>query len=271
MKEFFKDKVVCITGSSQGIGKATALLLGSYGASIALNGRNPEKLQKAHDELTAQGIDCHSVVADISTKEDCKRIVDETVQHFGKLDVLINNAGIASRGRISESDPEAWDQIMQINTMGVINTTYFALPHLEKQNGSVIIISSMAAKVGVPGHAGYSASKMALTAYAKALQIEAHNKVHCGLVYVGFTANENQKQILKPDGTYEAIPQRKGLKLASREDVAKRIARVIVDRKKEITLTVLGKLQHILLKFAPSVVYAMLKKSYKTYDDMYDA
>lgn len=268
MKTYFKDKVVCITGSSQGIGKATALLFGQLGAKVVLNGRNATKLQSAFDELS-QSIECVQIVADVSVKEDCKKLIDGVINAYGKLDVLINNAGIASHGLIEESTPENWESVMDINTMGTISTTYYALPHLKKTRGSVVIISSMAAKVGVPGHAGYSVSKMALTAYAKAMQIELEGHVHCGLIYVGFTANEAQKTILKPDGTYEQLKERKGLKLASREDVAHNIARVVYKRKKEITLTFLGKLQHIMLKFAPGIVYALLKKNHRDYDKMY--
>jgi short-subunit dehydrogenase len=269
MQDFFKNKVVCITGSSQGIGKATAILLGGYGAKIILNGRNEEKLNLTYEEIKALGIDCFAIAGDMSKPEDCQRLIEEGVQHYDQLDVLINNAGIASRGRIEESTPKNWNDVLAINTLGSINPTYFALPHLRKSKGNVIMISSMAAKVGVPGHAGYSVSKMALTAYAKALQVELEGEVHCGLIYVGFTANESQKQILRPDGSYETLKERKGIKLSSREDVAKQIAKTIVKRKKEVTLTFLGKLQHILLKFAPGLVYMMLKNSYKDYDNMY--
>ncbi|MBO6515681.1 MAG: SDR family NAD(P)-dependent oxidoreductase [Bacteroidia bacterium] len=269
MNKFFQDKVVCITGSSQGIGKATAILLGGYGAKIVLNGRNAEKLKAAEDELKALKIDCYAIAADLSRSEDCERLISEAIAYYGRLNVLINNAGIASRGRIAESSPANWQSVVDINTMSAINTTFYALPHLRKTKGHVILISSMAAKVGVPGHAGYSVSKMALTAYAKALQVELENEVHCGLVYVGFTANEQSKTILKPDGTYEGLKERKGLKLAKREDVARSIAQAIVGRRKEVTLTLLGKLQHILLKIAPGVVYKMLKNSYKDYDNMY--
>ncbi len=270
MKQFFQGKVICITGSSQGIGKTTAITLGGFGAKIILNGRNAEKLQSAYAEIKEMGIDCCQIVADVSIPEQCKLLIEEGIKHYSRLDVLINNAGIASHGLIEESDPSNWEKIVNINTMGTINTTFYALPYLKKTNGSVIIISSMAAKVGVPGHAGYSVSKMALTAYAKSLQIELENVIHCGLVYVGFTANENQKRILKPDGTYGELKERKGLKLSSREDVANQIAKVIEKRKKEITLTTLGKLQHIMLKLAPGIVYAMLRKSHKDYDKMYE-
>ena len=214
---------------------------------MVINGRNPQKLQAAYDELKGSGVDCFQVVADVSLPEDCEALVNKINEQFGRLDALINNAGIASHGKIEESTPENWARVVDINTMGTINTTYYALPLLKQSKGSVIIISSMAAKVGVPGHAGYSVSKMALTAYAKALQVELENQIHCGLIYVGFTANETEKTILKPDGSYEKLKERQGLKLASREDVAQKIASVIYRRKKEVTLTFLGKLQHVML------------------------
>jgi len=270
MPSFFQNKVVCVTGSGQGIGKATAQLLGSIGAKIILNGRNSEKLNATAEELRSLGIECISIVADLSSPDACESLIKSSVEHFGRLDVLINNAGIASRGRISEMGPEAWEHTMQVNFNSAVNCTYFALPHLLNSKGSVIMVSSMAAKVGVPGHASYSASKMGLTAYARALQNEYNKKViHCGLVFVGFTDNEDVKQILTPDGTYATIPKRPGLKMASRDEVAASIARCIVRRKNQMTLSLMGKMQHFLLRFAPGVVYALLRKSYKDYDETY--
>jgi short-subunit dehydrogenase len=270
MSGFFENKVVCITGSGQGIGRTTAMLIGSLGAKICLNGRNEKKLIATELELKKVGVNCIYVAADLAIPSDCERLISSCVEHFGKLDILINNAGIASRGRISETGPEAWEQTMRVNFNSAVNCSYFALPHLLKSKGSVIMVSSMAAKVGVPGHASYSASKMALTAYSRALQNEYSNKdLHCGLVFVGFTDNEDEKQILQPNGEYATIPKRPGLKMASRDDVAKSIAKCLESRKNQMTLSLMGKMQHILLRIAPGIVYALLRKSYRDYDKTY--
>lgn len=270
MRAYFHDKVVLITGSGQGIGKATAALIGSYGAKICINGRNADKLRTTGEELSSMGIDCLEVASDLSTPQGCETLIQSCISHFGRLDILINNAGIASRGRIAELTPDAWDHTMKVNFNSAVHTTYFALPHLLKQRGQVMIISSMAAKVGIPGHASYSASKMALTAYARALQNEyKKSDLHCGLVFVGFTENEDVKEVLAPDGSYKSLPKRSGIKLASRESVAKSIVQAISLQRQQTTLTFLGKLQHVMLKFIPAVVYAALRKAYKGYDQMY--
>ncbi|MCB0735166.1 MAG: SDR family oxidoreductase [Flavobacteriales bacterium] len=263
-------KVVLITGSGQGIGKATAEHFGKLGARICLNGRSAGKLKVVGDELRAMGVHVQEVAADVSDPQACEHLIAECIRHFGQLDVLVNNAGIASRGTIAETTPESWEQTMKINFNGAVNCTYYALPHLSESKGSVVLVSSMAAKVGVPGHAAYSASKMGLTAYARALQNEFKKEdLHCGLVFVGFTENETAKEILGPDGEYKSIPNRKGVKTASRESVAQAIARCVTQRKNQVTLTLMGKAQHILLKFAPGLVYFLLRRSFREYEETY--
>ncbi|MBI1307935.1 MAG: SDR family NAD(P)-dependent oxidoreductase [Bacteroidetes bacterium] len=271
MKEFFKGKVICITGSGQGIGKTMAFTFGEMGARVCINGRSEHKIKKVEEELRSKGIECIAIAADVSVPSESEKLIKGCVDRFGSLDVLINNAGIASRGKIDETTPEAWEQTMHINFNGVVNCSYYALPHILKSKGSIVIISSMAAKVGLPGHSAYSASKMALTAYARAMQNEYSKKdLHCGLIFVGFTENENQKEILGPDGAYKTIPKRGGLKLSSRESVANSVARLIYNRTNQKTLTLMGKAQHILLKLAPGFVYFLLRKNHRDYDSTYN-
>ncbi len=270
LKNFFSGKVVLITGSSKGIGKATALLLGSLGAKICLNGRNSVDLAKTRDELMASGIDCISVSGDVSESVDCKTLTDRVVSHYGSLDILINNAGIATRGLVSELIPETWQKVLGINTLGSIYPTLYALPHILKTRGSIIFISSLAGKVGLPGHSAYSVSKMALSAFSQAMQLE-HKKsdLHTGIVYVGFTENESEKKILSPDGTYTVLKSRDNLKKASRQDVALSVAKTIYKRKNRVTLSAVGKLQGIALRFFPFLLTLILKRSFRDYDKMY--
>ena len=270
LNRFFSGKVVLITGSSKGIGKATALLLGSMGAKICLNGRNSEDLAKAREEFLASGIDCISISGDVSESVDCKALTDRVVSHYGRLDILINNAGIASRGLVSELMPEAWQKVLGINTLGSVYPTLYALPHILETKGSIIFISSLAGKVGMPGHSAYSVSKMALSAFSHALQMEyKKSDLHTGIIYVGFTENESKKKILSPDGTYSLLKPRDNLKKASRQDVALSVAKTIYKRKNRVTLSAVGKLQGIALRFFPFLLNFILRRSFRDYDKMY--
>ncbi len=270
MRDYFKDKVVLITGSSKGIGKATAVFLGSAGAKICLNGRNKEALDNTYKELTDMNITCLKLPGDVSDKDQCRAMTETIITEYGKLDILINNAGIGSHGRFSELTTEAWDRVVGINLMGPVYMSTYALPHIINSGGSIIFISTLAGKLGMPGHSTYSVSKMGLTALAEAMQIElAHTGIHTGIVYVGFTENEVNKKILYPDGTYRKMPERK-LKKSSREKVAKAIARAVIKRKKSTTLTAVGKLQAFALRFARFIISMILRKANRDYNGMYE-
>ncbi|MDT8402143.1 MAG: SDR family oxidoreductase [Bacteroidales bacterium] len=269
MERYFKNKVVFITGSSKGIGKATALLFGSYGAKVCINGRNAESLEETFGELKESGADCLKLPGDVSDSMQCREMIDKIINEYGRLDVLVNNAGIGSHGRFRDLTVEAWDRIVGINLMGPVYMSTYALPHLLKTKGSIILVSSLAGRLGIPGHMTYSVSKMGLTAMAQAMQIELEaTGLHTGIVYVGFTENEENKQILYPDGTYKKMPVR-SQKKARREDVAKAIARIVYKKKKSLTLSTVGKLQRIAIRFFPFLITMILKKANRDYDTMY--
>ena len=272
MRNFFKDKVVWITGSSKGIGKTTAELLGGYGARIILNGRSEDALNATYTHMKEQGIDALPLPGDISVHEQCRQMVDKIIAHYGKLDILINNAGIASMGLFSDTLPETWERVIGINTLGPIYATKYSLPHLLRSGGSVIFISSLGGKVGLPGHSTYSVSKMALTSLTRALQIEFSRKeLHTGILYVGFTENEPDKKIMTPDGRYLEMKKRDNVKTGRREKVAGSIARMIIHRRKRKTLSGVGQLQKIIGSICPDLIDLILKRQHNiNFKDMYD-
>ena len=270
MEKYFKDKVVFITGSSKGIGKATALLFGSYGAKVCINGRNVDSLEETYSELKAKNVDCLQLPGDVSDSKTCSKLMGQIIDKYGKLDILINNAGVSSHGRVRDLTIDAWDKVVGINLMGPVYMTSYALPHLLETKGSIIFISTLAGKVGMPGHSTYSVSKMGLNALSVAMQVELEDTgVHTGIIYVGFTENEENKQILCPDGTYKKIPER-NLKKSTREEVAKTVARTIYKKKKSVTISTLGKLQGVAVRFFPFVVKIILRKANRDYDNMYN-
>lgn len=270
MQKYFKDKVVFITGSSKGIGKATALLFGSYGARVCINGRSRESLDTTSRELISAGVSCLSLAGDVSDSEQCREMTEKIIEEYGRLDVLINNAGIASHGKFYELTTDVWDRTVGINLMGPVYMSTYALPHLLETGGSIVFISTLAARLGMPGHSTYSLSKMGLSALAEAMQIEfKKSELHTGIIYVGFTENEENKQILYPDGTYRILPARKQ-KASSREDVARAVAGMVRKRKNRLTLSAVGKLQAFALRFFPGAVKLILRKANREYDRMYD-
>lgn len=258
----FKDKVALITGSSMGIGKATAILLATQGAKLVLNGRNPERLSRTANELRSAGFEVLAVQADVSRVEDCRRLIKETVKHFGRLDILINNAGMSSRGYFEELDPKVFQDMMNINFLGCVYPSRFALPYLKESQGSIVFISSVAGIRGLPETIIYCASKMALTSIAESLKVElAEYNIHVGIVYVGITRNEEGKQVIGKDGEYVPLKSRKNRKAQLPEQVAKSIVKNIINRKFKSVLTPLGKLNFLANIFFPRIVDKVLVKS----------
>jgi len=193
-----RGKVAIVTGSSMGIGKATAQLLAEKGAKVVINGRTESRLLETKQVFSDKGYEVMAVAADISCPEGAKQLVDQTMQEFGKIDILVNNAGMSSRGYFDELAPEVFEEIMKINFLGCMYPTKFAEPHLAASQGSVVFISSVAGIRGLPETSIYCASKMALTSMAESLRVELSDKdIHVGIVYVGITKNAPGKKVIK--------------------------------------------------------------------------
>lgn len=264
MKFSVKNKVAVITGSSRGIGKAVALALAEKGAKVVLNGRNEQRLRETEMAMKAAGFDCLAVAGDISSYSQCERLIDESVSHFGQIDILINNAGLSAEGTIEETAPEVFKTIYETNLLGVIYPTKAALAEIKKQKGSIVFIGSIAGFMGLPGFSTYSASKMALTALAQSLKIElAGSGVHIGLNYVGFAENDTEKTFINKDGDLEYLPVRKGFQKMPIAKVADKIVRGIEYKRYKQIFSGLGRLTAFLQKFYPRVFEWVMIRRYK--------
>lgn len=258
-----KDKTIIITGSSMGIGKTMARMMGQQGARIVLNARNKTRLEKCRKELADEGLKVTAIAGDVSYVEDCDRLVKHAIDTYGQLDVLINNAGISMEGTVEELDPTVFKKVMDVNFLGSVYPTKSALPQLRKTGGSVIFIGSAAGIRGLPKFASYSASKMALTALAESLKIELTGSgVHVGLAYVGFTENDPEKTIYDKDGKLIPQPNRSKIKAEPPQKVAERIIRMINNRTFKQVFTPLGRLNAVVNRFAPSLGEMILRKNY---------
>ena len=260
-----KDKVAIITGSSIGIGRTLAFEMAKRGAKIVLNARNPERLEKTHKALQEADFEAIAVAGDVSNMEDCQKLIDSTIQAFGQIDVLVNNAGISMEGTVEELDAEVFKKVMNVNYLGSVYPTKAALPFLRKTKGSVMFTGSLAGMRGLPKYSVYSSSKMALTALAESLRIELDRSgVHVGIAYVGFTQNDPEKTIFDKNGKIIAQPKRDFIKAEPPENVALRIIEMIENRTFKQYFTTLGKLNAFMNRFFPSIVEGVLKRNYKS-------
>lgn len=266
-----KGKVAIVTGASSGIGLATVKEFASRGASVVLAARNTSKLEEVVKELNNLYPDNSSknkfiaVTADVSKEEDCKRLVEKTVEHFGKIDILVNNAGISMRAMFRDLDLSVIRNLMDVNFWGTVYCTKYALPYLLEAKGSVVGVISIAGFKGLPARTGYSSSKFAIYGFLDTLRIEhLHDGLHVMVFAPGFTTSNIRNVALTADGSAQGETPRDEDKMMSAEEVAKRMAKGIIKRKSQIVLTPIGNLTVWLNKFFPRLVdkleYNYMKK-----------
>lgn len=249
-----KNKVVVITGASSGIGRALAFEFASRGAKLVLAARRIDRLQELEKELPNTEI--LSVQADVSVEDDCRNLIEQAVQRFGAIDVLINNAGISMRALFSELDLSVMKRLMDVNFWGTVYCTKYAMPSLLKSKGSVVGVISIAGYIGLPGRTGYSASKYAIRGFLDALRTEnLKTGLHVLVAAPGFTASEVRQVALTASGTQQGETPRDESKMMSSEECARHIANATVKRKRELILTFTeGKLTVFLGKFMPKLL-----------------
>jgi short-subunit dehydrogenase len=250
-----QQQVVLITGGTSGIGQACAQAFGRTGARVAITGRNQARLAQAQAELAAEGIEVLTIRADVGEEADCRRAVEETVQAFGRLDVLINNAGISMRALFADASLDVIRQLMQTNFFGTVYTTKFALPHLLQSKGSVVGVSSIAGYRGLPGRSGYSASKFAMNGFLETLRTELQPQgVHVLTACPGFTASNIRNTALAADGSQQGESPRDEASMMSSAEVAGHILRAVQQRRPSLVLTGKGKLTVFLNKWLPASI-----------------
>ncbi len=253
MKEYFKGKVIIITGASSGIGLASAKYFATKGAKLVLAARSYDKLLEMAESLPSC---CESlcVKTDVSKEEDCKNLIDRTVERFGKIDILINNAGLSMRALFKELDLSVIRCLMDTNFYGTVYCTKYALPYLLEAKGSVVGIISTAGFVGLPARTGYSASKFAIRGFLETLRMEhLYDDLHVMIFAPGFTASNIRNVALTADGTPQGMTPLDEEKAMSADKVAERLAFGLKHRKKQMLLTPLGKTTVWVRTFFPRI------------------
>src|SRR3954469_7165987 len=168
-----KDKVCIITGGGSGIGRASCVMFAAEGAKIVVADKNKANADAVAAECGNKGAQAIAVEVDVSRGADVKRMIDETVKKFGRLDVLVNNAGYGIAGSVLDTDEDAWEALMSVNVRGVFLCSKHAIPVMKQQGGGAIVnTASVVAAIGVRNRAAYVASKGAVTALTRAIAID---------------------------------------------------------------------------------------------------
>lgn len=268
--DFFLKKVAIVTGSSRGIGKAIAFELVKQGAYVVLNGRNRQVLQQTENELKKINDKVISICCDISSIQGSKILIETTIKIFKKIDILINNAGLSMRGQVADLNPEVFKRIIDCNLLGSAYTSIESIKHLRVTQGSIVYVSSLAGIRGLPKLSAYCSSKMGLRAMAESIRIEeAKNKIHVGLILVGVTEIEANKESIAADGSTIILNKRNNKKVASAQQVAQTVLKNIRRRKFVTVLTPIGKLNYYMQAFFPSLVEKIILKNLHRFTEAY--
>ncbi len=252
-KIYFKDKVAIVTGASSGIGLATATLLAKYQAKVVLAARSEDKLNELSRQLS-QYSEVISVKTDVSNQEECRRLIEKTIQKFGRIDILINNAGISMRAMFKDLDLSVIHRLMDVNFWGTVYCTKYALPYLLESKGSVVGVISTAGYKGLPGRTGYSASKFAINGFLDTLRSEhLYDGLHVMIYAPGFTASNIRKTALMADGSIQGDTPREEGKMMTSERVGEIMLNHIRKRSRRATLTFTGKLLLVLTRLFPTI------------------
>ena len=246
MTNFYKDKVIIVTGASSGIGLASVNRFMELGANVVLAARSIDKLEKIVEEfgqrLTSKGQQLLCIKTDVTKEEDCKNLIEKTVEHFGKIDILVNNAGISMRAVFKDLDLKVMHSLMDTNFWGTVYCTKYALPYLLESKGTVVGVISTAGYVGLPARTAYSASKFAVRGFLETLRIEhLYDGLHVMIFAPGFTTSNIRNVALTADGSPQGETPRDEERMMSAERVARILSRGIARRRAEMVLTPLGK------------------------------
>lgn len=261
-KQAFFENVIIITGASSGIGRHLALRLAEQGAWLALAARNVEHLEEVSEKCQQRGGKVIVIPTDIAEKSQCQNLIERTVEKYGRIDTLINNAGFAIASGFDElNDLALFEKVIQVNFFGSVYCTHYALPYLKKTNGRLVAVSSLRGRLPSATADGYGASKHAMAEFFASLRNElADSAVSVTVIYPNWVSTGITGRAIKTDGlpTGKISSHEKGA--MSAETCAGIIVKAVAKRKREVVMTFEGKLGLWLRLIAPKMVDKILIK-----------
>jgi NADP-dependent 3-hydroxy acid dehydrogenase YdfG len=201
MNENIKGKVIVITGASSGLGEAAARLLSAKGATVVLGARRIDRLESLVNELKAAGGKALAMATDVTDRNQVKALVDAAVEKFGRVDVVINNAGLMPNSPLDRLKIDDWDRMIDVNVKGVLYGIAAALPHMQRQkSGHIVNVSSVAGHKVRPGGAVYSATKHAVRVISEGLrqEVKPYN-IRTTIISPGAVASELPQSVTESD------------------------------------------------------------------------
>ena len=259
----FSQQTIIVTGASSGIGRALCLALAPQRPKLVLAARNVPRLEEVAVQCRQLGAETLVVPTDVSSEDDCRRLVEAAVDRFGRLDVLVNNAGVGTWSRFEDTrDLSIFEQSMKVNFLGSVYSSYYALPHLKKSRGRLVAISSVAGLTGVPMYTAYAATKHAMFGFFDSLRIELLDTgVTVTVVAPDFVASEIHGRALGPDGQPLGQSPRHEERYMTADACARRIVRAMERRQRVAVLSLRGRLAGIGKRFFPALLDRLAQRS----------
>ena len=259
---FFKNKIVWITGASSGIGEALVYELAKQNATIVISSNQENELKRVKDNVERTGAQCFVQFLDITDIEGINQATTQIINLFGKIDVLINNAGISQRSYIVETPIDLDRKIMEINYFGTIALTKAVLPYMIKQNfGYIAVTSSISGKFGFPLRSAYSAAKHALHGFFETLRSEVYNhNIKVLIAFPGRVQTNISLHALTKDGTAHGEMDKGQAGGITSEKCARQYLKAIEKDKKEVLIGSIELLMVYIHKFLPNLFYKLARK-----------
>lgn len=254
--------VTLITGAASGLGWAMAQYWYKAGHCLVLADINNEALQQRRREL-GDDTRVHAVTVDVTQRQDLERLISETSDAFGRLDLLVNNAGITHRSPAASTDPGVFRKVMAVDWQGPVELTQLALPLLERSRGQIVCIGSMAGWMPVPGRAGYCAAKAALSQFFEVLRLELESKgIHLLMVYPSFLDTPIEQNALGADGNRATHARSTIGGMGSADDMARMIDVALTRRKRWLLPEPVSRFGSLLWRIAPALYLRAVRRKF---------